>query len=107
MGQLLRGAELFQPWTISLSSLWSVVVAKVMFVAVSKTGQGFSGIKDVWHIMAVSHMPEHSAPTEDACLPPSCLLETASGTYHFPAVYKRVLGGLDQNCASYAGHKTV
>lgn len=78
-----------------------------MFVAVSKTGRGFSGLRDVWHIMAVSHMPEHSSPPEDACLPPGCLLETVSGTCHLPAVYKRGLAGLDQNCARHASCKTA
>lgn len=79
--------------------LW---LLKVVFVAVSKTGQGFFGLQDVWHTMAISHVPEHSSPTEDACLLASWLLLAVSGTcQRLPAVYER---GQDQNCAS---HKAI
>lgn len=54
--------------------------------------------------MAVSHMAEHSPPTEDACLLASCLLLAVSGTCHLPAVYEREQ---DQNCASSASLKAV
>jgi len=69
--------------------------------------QGSSGPGDVWHMTAVSHMSEHSSLTEDARLPPSCQLETASGTRGLPAVYKGGLADLDQTRAGYASHKTA
>lgn len=66
-------------------TLWSAVVTRVTFV--SKTGH-VSSLGDMWHLMAVSHVPERFSLIEVSCLPLSYLLEPVSGTCHLPAVHK-------------------